>query len=142
MRARQVDFVDDGNNREVLLQRERCICNGLRLDALRRVDEQARAFAGSERTRNLVGKVHVPGRIDQVQQIRVPVLRRVIHRNGMALNRNALLALEIHRVQELILHPAQFHRFRMFEQTVGERRFPVVDVSDDTKVANIADLRH
>src|SRR5438552_19211519 len=48
--ARQVDLVDDRDHLEPLFDREIGVREGLRLDALRRVDEQERALAGRERT--------------------------------------------------------------------------------------------
>ena len=84
----------------------------------------------------------MPGRVDEVEQIRVPVARRVMHGNGVALNRDAFFALEIHRVEQLIFHLALFDGFCVFEETIGERRLPVVNVRDDAKVANMANVRH
>ncbi len=43
---RQIDLVDHRHNREALLVREMHVGHGLRFDALRRIDNQERAFAG------------------------------------------------------------------------------------------------
>ena len=43
--------------------------HGLRFDALRRVDNQQRAFACREAARNFIGKIDVPRRVEQVQPI-------------------------------------------------------------------------
>ena len=56
LRARQIDLVDDRNDLEVVLDREVGVGQRLRLDALRRVDQQQRAFARGERPRDLVAR--------------------------------------------------------------------------------------
>ena len=47
----------------------------LRLDALRRVHDQQRAFAGRRAARDFVGKVDVAGSVDQVELVGLAVLR-------------------------------------------------------------------
>ena len=68
--AGQIDLVDDRDDLEVVLDREVRVGERLRLDALRRVDQQQRAFARGERSRDFVRKVDVPGRVDQVERRR------------------------------------------------------------------------
>jgi hypothetical protein len=55
----------------------------------------------------------------------------------VALDRDALLALEVHRVEELLLHLALLDRLRVLEQAVGKGRLAVVDVRDDAEVADV-----
>ena len=71
---RQIDFVDDRDDRQVLLHRQMHIGHRLRLHALRGIDDQQRPFAGAQAARHFVGEIHVPGSIDQVQLIGFPVL--------------------------------------------------------------------
>ena len=73
LRARQVDLVDDRDDLEVVLDREIGVGERLRFDALRRVDQQQRAFARGQRSRHLVAEVHVPGRVDQVEDVLLAV---------------------------------------------------------------------
>ncbi len=54
----------------------------------------------------------------------------------MRLDRDATLALEIHRVEDLRFHLARLQRAGQFEETVRERRLAVVDVRDDGEIAN------
>ena len=75
VRLRQVDLVDDGDDLEVVLDREVRVRQRLRLDALRRVDDEQRSLARLERARDLVGEVDVPGRVDQVELVALPVRR-------------------------------------------------------------------
>ena len=60
-----------GMMREVVLQRQVDVGQRLRLDALRRVHDQDRALAGGQAARDLVGEVHVPRRVDQVELVRL-----------------------------------------------------------------------
>ena len=55
----QVDLVDDGDDRQILLERQVDVGHRLRLDALGGVDDEQRAFAGGEAAADLVGEVDV-----------------------------------------------------------------------------------
>ena len=56
----------------------------------------------------------------------------------MRLDRDAALALEVHRVEHLRFHLARLQRAGDLEEAVGERRLAVVDVRDDREVADEA----
>ena len=56
---RQVDLVHDRDDLEVVLDREVGVRERLRLDPLRRVDDEQRALAGLQRARDLVREVDV-----------------------------------------------------------------------------------
>ena len=62
--ALQIDLVDDGNNFEAVIDGEIGIGQRLGFDALRGIDHEQRAFAGSQRARDFVGKIHVAGSVD------------------------------------------------------------------------------
>ena len=66
----QIDFVDNWHDREALLVREMHVCHGLRFNPLRCVHHQQCPFARRETSRNFVGKIDVPRRVEQVQPIR------------------------------------------------------------------------
>ena len=72
---RQVDLVHDRDDLEVVLDREVRVGERLRLDPLRRVDDEQRALARLQRARDLVGEVDVAGRVDQVQLVPLPARR-------------------------------------------------------------------
>jgi hypothetical protein len=78
----------------------------------------------------------VPGRVDQIQDIRLAVVRLVSQPDGVRLDRDPALALEIHRVEHLRFHLARLQRARHFEEAVRERGLTVVDVRDDREVAD------
>ena len=46
----------------------------LRLHSLRSIDDKQRAFAGRQAARDLVGEIHMPGRVDQVERVYFAVL--------------------------------------------------------------------
>jgi hypothetical protein len=63
---------------------------------------------------------------------------RPFHRRArLCLDRDAALALEVHRVEHLRAHLALRHGVRELEDAVGERRLAVVDVRDDREVADV-----
>ena len=99
---RQIDLVQHRDNRQVVLQRQIDIGERLGLDALRRIHHQDRTLAGRQRARNLVGEIDMTGTIDQVQLVELPIVGLVIHSNSFGLDRDTLLAFEIHAVEQLV----------------------------------------
>ena len=73
---RQVDLVEDRDERQALAQGEVDVGEGLGLDALGGIDDEDRALAGLEAVADLVGEVDVAGRVDQVEPVGQAVLRR------------------------------------------------------------------
>ena len=53
------------------------------------------------------------GGIDKVQNILLALVR-IVHACRLKLNRNASLSLEIHRVENLLLHFTRFYSFSHF----------------------------
>ena len=135
LRGREVDLVEHRDDREVVLHREVEVREGLRLDALRGVDEQHGALARGERAGHLVGEVDVARGVDHVEDVAraVDVPR---HPDGLALDRDAALALDVHPVEVLRPHRAVVDDTGDLEHPVGERRLAVVDVGDDAEVAD------
>ena len=75
---RQIDLVEHRHDLEVVVEREVDVGQRLRLDALRGVDDQQRALAGAERARDLVAEVDVAGRVDEVDDVVLPVVAAVV----------------------------------------------------------------
>src|SRR5579864_3898571 len=73
--------------------------------------------------------------VDQVELVALPH-----HAHGLRLDRDPALALEVHRIEELVAHLAARHRLGELEDAVGERRLAVVDVRDDREVADLAQV--
>ncbi len=134
--AGQVDLVDDGDELQVGFHRQVDVGERLRLDALRGIDDEQGALAGGERAGDLVAEVDVAGGVDEVELVADAVLRAEGHADGLGLDGDALLALEVHVVEHLRGHVALRDGAGLLEQPVGERRFAVVDVGDDAEVAD------
>ena len=135
--VRKVDLIDDGYDLEALLHGEICVRERLGLDPLRRVDEQHCAFACRERAAHLVREVNVTRRVDQIQLVISPG-----HPDRTRLDRDPVLALQLHRVEELLAHLPERHGAGRFEKPVGERRLAVIDMRDHAKVADAHEVGH
>ena len=136
--AGQIDLVDDRNDLEVVLHREVGVRERLRLHALGGVDEEQRALACRQRSRDFVPEIDVARRVDEVQDVVVAPNRRVVQPNRMCLDGDAPLALEVHGIEHLGLHLPCLQRPGQLEEAVGQRRFAVIDVGDDREVPDAA----
>ena len=134
--ARQVNFVDDGNDFEPVVDGDVGVGQCLRFHALRCVDHQQRALARGQRPRDFIAEVHMPGRVDQVELIRLAIGRGIHHADRMRLDGDAALALQVHRVQHLRLHLARCQRAGKLQQTVGKRALPMIDMGDDREISD------
>ena len=92
----QVDLVEDRDDLVAGVERLIDIGERLRLDALAGVDDQERAFAGGQRARHLIGEVDVAGRVHQVEDVGLAVLGLVFEADGLGLDGDAALALDVH----------------------------------------------
>ena len=66
---RQIDLVDHRHDGKALFVGEVNVRHRLRFHTLRSIDDQQGAFAGCERTRNFVGEIDMPRRIEQIQPV-------------------------------------------------------------------------
>ena len=137
---REVDLVEHGDDLEVVLHGQVEVGQGLRLDALRGVDQQDRALARGERAADLVGEVDVARGVDEVQDVVAHLAVRAGGAPGQAhvlrLDRDAALALDVHAVEVLgAVGPVPQHAGHL-QHAVGQRRLAVVDVGDDAEVAD------
>ena len=137
--AREIDLVQHGDDREVVVEGQVDVRDGLGLHALRRIDHQDRPLARGEAARDLVGEVDVTGRVDQVEHVVLTVPRPVGQAHGARFDGDAALTLELHVVEELRLHLTGRHGTRALEEAIGQRRLPVVDMRHDGEVANLID---
>ena len=140
--AGQVDLVDDRDDLEAAVDGQVGVGQGLRLDALRGVDQQQRALARRQRPGHLVAEVDVAGRVDQVEDVALAVVGRVVEAHRVRLDGDAPLALQVHAVEDLRLHLAGLQRAGDLEEAVGQGRLAVVDVRHDGEVADEALFRH
>ena len=132
--AGEIDLVDHRDDGEVVLQGQVDVGQRLRLDALGGVDHQQRALAGGQAAGDLVGEVHVAGSVDQIELVLHALRVGVGHADGLGLDGDALLALQVHRVEHLVGHLARVDGAGALQQPVGQGRLAVVDVGDDAEV--------
>ena len=133
--GREIDLVERGHDLEVVLEGEVAVREGLRLDALRRIDDEHDALACRERARHLVAEVDVPRRVDEVQHVVAPLDPDVL-----GLDRDAPLALEVHGVEVLLAHLSRIDRTGQLQDAIRERGLSVVDVGDDAEVPDAVQL--
>ena len=129
--GRQIDLVQHRDDFDSQLDRRIAVGHGLRLHALGSVHYQYSAFAGRQRPAYLVGKIDVPRRIDQVEKVRLAVLRPKLQRSRLCLDRDPALALELHRIEHLGCHFAIGKAAAHLDESISERRLAVIDVRDD-----------
>ncbi len=128
---RKVDLVRGGDDLEVPVDREVRIRERLRLDSLRRVDDEQRALAGLERARHLVREVDVAGGVDEVELVAPPATRTACALIVMPRSRSS--SIESRSCSRI---SRSDDRAGQLEDAIGERRLAVVDVRDDREVAN------
>ena len=138
----EVDLVEDGDDLVAGVDRLVDVGQRLRLDALGGVDDEERAFDGAHRAGDLVGEVDVAGGVDEVEDVGLAVVGRVLEADGLGLDGDAALALDVHGVEELLLHVAVGDGAGRLDQPVGERGLAVVDVGDDGEVADVRGVGH
>ena len=80
--------------------------------------------------------------VDEVQNIVLPIVRPVIEPDGARLDCNAALALEVHRVENLVFHLALVDRVALLKQPIGQRRLAVVNVRDDGEISDLGKVGH
>ena len=76
------------------------------------------------------------GRVDQIELVDISVLRRIRHANGVGLDGNAALALEVHGVEHLRLHLACGERAGQLQQSVRKRGLAMIDMRDNREIAD------
>ncbi|MND79927.1 hypothetical protein D3C80_716870 [compost metagenome] len=137
----KVDLVEDGDDLVIVVDRLIDVGQRLRFDALGGVDDEQRTFAGAERTRDFIGEVDMAGRVDQIEDIGLAIVRLVMQADGLGLDGNAAFALDIHRVENLFRHVAFGKAAGRLDQTVGQGRLAVVDMGHDREVADMVKRR-
>ena len=137
--AGAVHLVDEGDARDAVLVGLPPDRLGLGLDAGDRVEDGDRAVEHAQAALDLDRKVHVPGRIDDVDAKVVPERRRRGRRD-----RDPALLLLLHPVHHrgALVHLAHLVRAAgVVEDPLGRRRLAGVDVRHDPDVADTLEGR-
>ncbi len=139
---RQIHLVQNRQDFEPLLNGGVAVRHGLRFHPLGSINYQQRAFAGSQRTGHFVGKVYVPGGVDEIKLVGIPVFGGVVERDALRLDRDTALSLNIHRIEHLLRHFTLGQAAAMLNKAIGQCRLTVVDMGNDRKVTNSVETRH
>ncbi len=131
-----VNLVEDRDNFQIMVNGLIQVGNRLCLNTLRCIDYQQGPLAGSDAAGHFIAEVHMAGRINQVEAVSDTV-PEVIHLDGVALDGNALLPLQVHVVQYLVFHFPVAERAGQLQQPVRQCGLPMVDMCDDAKIADI-----
>jgi hypothetical protein len=73
----------------------------------------------------------VPWCVDEVQDVNLAIVGLVGEPDGVRLDRDSALALQVHGVEDLCLHLASLQRPGHLQEAVREGRLAMVDVGDD-----------
>ena len=76
------------------------------------------------------------GSVNEVELIRLAVRSRIHHPNGVRLDGDAALALQIHCIEHLRLHLACRQRAGQLQQAVGKRALPMINMGDDREISD------
>jgi hypothetical protein len=74
--------------------------------------------------------------IDEVEDVFLAI-QLIIHLDGMTLNGNATLPFQVHVIEHLCLLVLFGDGVCIFQQTVGQGAFTMVDMGNNAKVTNI-----
>ena len=140
--AGEVGLVEDRKDLQAVFQGQVGVGEGLSLHALGGIHHQDGALAGGQAAAHLVGKINMARGVDEVESVDLAVSGGVLQRDGVGLDGDAPLPLQVHVVQNLRLHVPMSHRFRQLEQAVRQGGLAMVDVGDDAEVANEGWIRH
>ena len=138
----QVDLVQDRDDLVVGVDRVIGVGQGLRLDALARIDHQQRALAGGERPADLVGEVDMARRVHEIEHVGLAVERGVVEPHRLRLDGDAALALDVHGIEHLVVELALGHRATAHQQPIGQRALAVVDMGDDREITDQRQVGH
>ena len=77
------------------------------------------------------------GSVNKVE-LELLTLVQVLHLDRVAFDRDTFFALQIHIIEHLVLHVPRGQGLRELKKTVGQGRLTMVDVGDDTEIADVA----
>ncbi len=78
----------------------------LGLHTLGRVHQQDGTFTSRQGAGYFIRKIYMPGSINEIECIVCPVAVKIMHLDGVTLDSNSPLPLQLHVIQHLFLHIA------------------------------------
>src|SRR5690606_10774120 len=133
----QIHLVQHGNHFDAQFDGGVAVGHGLRLDTLRSVDHEQRTLTGRQRTADLVRKVDVSRRVNEIQGVGLAVSCLVGKGGGLRLDGDSPFLLDIHGIKHLRGHLAVCQPPAALDEAVGQRGLAMVDVSNDRKIADV-----
>ena len=130
----KVDFVEDGEDGEVLLHGEVDVGHGLGFHALGGIDDEDGALASGEGPGDFVGKVNVAGGVEEVELVGLTVLGFEREGDGMGFDGDPFFPLEVHGVEVLGLGLPLGNGLGVLHEPIGQGRFAMIDMSDDGEI--------
>ena len=80
------------------------------------------------------------GRVDEIHLIFLSVGGAIVQANALSLDGDAALLFQVHGIKHLRGHLALAERACKLEQSIGKRRFAMIDMRDDAEVADEAGI--
>ena len=80
-------------------------------------------------------------RVDLIEVVNLPVERFVFERSGLRLDGYPTLFFNIHGVENLRAHLPVLQTAATLDQSVCERRFAMINVSNDRKISDVIHQR-
>ena len=131
VRAGKVDFINDRNDFQVMVQSQVHIGQSLGLHPLGGINDKDSSFAGGKTAGYFIIKIHMAWGVDQVQFIGIAVFILVHEPHGLLLNGDAPFPLQIHGVQNLGFHVPLLHRTGKFDKPIRQGGLAVVDMGNN-----------
>ena len=135
--GRQVDLVDHGNDLQVMAQGQVEVGQGLGLHTLTRVHDEKGSFAGRQGPGHFIGKIHMAGGVDQVEDVLVSILGLVRETDRLALDGDTPFPFDVHGIENLILEFTIGNDSGGLNQPVGQGGLAVVDMGDNAEISDI-----
>ena len=109
-----------------------CLC----LYPLCCIYNQNRSVTSSKTAGYFIIKVHMPRCVNEIENIFFSVFCLIYGADCLGFNRDSTFSFQIHVVQNLCLHFSACKQARHFNNTVCKRRFAMINMGNDTKIAN------
>ncbi len=71
------------------------------------------------------------GRINEIELVLDAILRVVVQGYALRLDRNAALALQVHRIEDLLLHLAVGQTTAKLNEAVSQRRLAMINMGNN-----------
>ena len=133
---RQINFIDNRQNFQIIFQCQIGIGQSLGFNALGSIHNQNSTLTGCQRTGYFIIKVHMTRGINQIHLIGIAILCIIIHTDSTCLDGNTPFTFQLHIVQQLTFHFTLCNRMTAFQQTVCQCGFAMVNMCDNRKVSD------